>query len=156
MSLSHRSIAIVAAVVAALLLLVGCGGSDSARGNSDPTNSYMNALNSLQVSVESLVDSGTPQDFQSALTESLPAIRKDIERLQAAQGNLSGDAQSIAQRCTADVESVIAGFDAINAAVKASDDAASSRAAFATNTKIGEFDACVNEWNSAHGASQNS
>ena len=82
-----------------------------------------------------------------ALTrQNLPALRRA-----AAQGNLSGDSQTIAQKCTTDVQQIVTGLQSLETAVKAKNEAGVEAARTTTNTEIDSLKSCIDEWNANNG-----
>ncbi len=123
------------------IALAGCS-------NADQANAYTDALNSVQVKINAVVNAtSSTTAFQAALTETLPAIQSDIQQLRAASGNLRSEAKPIAEECTDDVESIVTGLESINAAVKAKDGAAVTSARTTTNAKIQSLKFCIDKWN---------
>ncbi len=128
------------------IALTGCS-------NADQANAYTDALNSVQVKINSVVNAtSSTEAFQAALTENLPAIQSDIQQLKAASGNLRSEAKPIAEECTSDVESIVTGLESINAAVKAKDGAAVTSARTTTNVEIQSLKSCIDKWNTNNGA----
>lgn len=124
----------------------------SACGGVDQANAYTDALNSIQVKINSVVSAtSSPEAYEAALNQNLPAIQTDLQQLQAAQGNLSGDSQTIAQKCTTDVQQIVTGLQSLETAVKAKNEAGVEAARTTTNTEIDSLKSCIDEWNTNNG-----
>lgn len=142
----RASIGLVGAGVIALVISA-CGGVDQA-------NAYTDSLNAIQLKINSVVSAtSSPEAYETALNQNLPGIQTDLQQLQAAQGNLSGDSQTIAQKCTTDVQQIITGLQSLQTAVKAKDDTAVEAARTTTNTEIDSLKSCIDEWNTNNGKS---
>lgn len=129
------------------LALAACGGVDQA-------NAYTDALNSIQVKLNSVVSAtSSPEAYEAAINQNMPAIQTDLQQLQAAQGNLSGNSQTIAQKCTTDVQQIITGLQSMQTAVKAKDEAGIKTAQTTTNNEINSLKSCIDEWNANNGKS---
>jgi len=140
----RASIGIFGAGVIALAVSA-CGGVDQA-------NAYTDALNSIQVKINSVVSAtSSPEAYEAALNQNLPAIQSDLQQLQAAQGNLSGNSQTIAQKCTTDVQQIVTGLQSLETAVKAKNEAGVEAARTTTNTEIDSLKSCIDEWNANNG-----
>jgi len=140
----RASIGIFGAGVIALAVSA-CGGVDQA-------NAYTDALNSIQVKINSVVSAtSSPEAYEAALNQNLPAIQSDLQQLQAAQGNLSGNSQTIAQKCTTDVQQIVTGLQSPETAVKAKNEAGVEAARTTTNTEIDSLKSCIDEWNANNG-----
>ena len=88
----RASIGIFGAGVIALAVSA-CGGVDQA-------NAYTDALNSIQVKINSVVSAtSSPEAYEAALNQNLPAIQSDLQQLQAAQGNLKRSRRSAPRMC---------------------------------------------------------
>ena len=123
-------------------------------GNAQQTNAYTDALNSVQVKINSVVSAtATPEAYQAAVAQNMPTIKSDLQQLQAAQGNLTGQTQTIAQKCTTDVQQIVSGLESINAALTAKDSKAVETARQTTNTEIQSLKSCIDEWNTNNGNS---
>ena len=124
----------------------------SACGGVDQANAYTDALNSIQVKINSVVSAtSSPEAYEAALNQNLPAIQSDLQQLQAAQGNLSGNSQTIAQKCTTDVQQIVTGLQSLETAVKAKNEAGVEAARTTTNTEIDSLKSCIDEWNANNG-----
>lgn len=121
-------------------------------GNAQQTNAYTDALNAVQVKINTIVSAtGTTEAYQAAITANMPAIKTDLQQLQTAQGNLTGQTQTIAQKCTTDVQQIVAGLEAINTALTAKDSAAVEAGRTTTNAEIQSLKSCIDEWNTNNG-----
>ncbi len=123
-------------------------------GNAQQTNAYTDALNSVQVKINSVVSAtATPEAYQAAVTQNMPAIKADLQQLQTAQGNLTGQTQTIAQKCTTNVQQIVTGLESISTALTAKDSKAVEAARQSTNTEIQSLKSCIDEWNTNNGNS---
>lgn len=146
----RRSVKTSLAVAGAGVLAFALGACSSA----DQANAYTDALNSVQLKINSVVSAtSSTEAYQSALDTNLPALKTDLQQLQAAQANLSGDAQVIAQECTGDINAIVNGLQSISAAVKAKDNKAVNSARETTNAEIEDLKSCINRWNANNGTS---
>ena len=140
----RASVGLVGAGVVALAISA-CGGVDQA-------NAYTDSLNAIQLKINTVVSAtSSPDAYETPLSQNLPAIQTDLQQLQAAQGNLSGDSQTIAQKCTTDVQQIITGLQSLQTAVKAKNEAGVEAARTTTNTEIDSLKSCIDEWNANNG-----
>lgn len=121
-------------------------------GNAQQANAYTDALNSIQVKINSVVSAtATPEAYQAAMSANMPNIKTDLQQMQTAQGNLTGQTQTIAQKCTTDVQQIITGLEAISAGLTAKDSKAVEASRQTTNAEIQSLKSCIDEWNTNNG-----